>query len=65
MAKLWSKPRKIEVYKRSTRQMVAEFIADDAYCSSPINTFYLNEKKVYWYNERECFYKSFELESEE
>ena len=65
MAKLWSKPRKIEVYKRNTRQKVAEFIADDAYSSSPINTFYLNEKEVYWYNERECFYKSFELESEE
>lgn len=64
MAKLWSKPRRIEVYKRDTKQKVSEFIADDACSISPLNTFYLDGKEVYWYNERECYYKSFELESE-
>lgn len=62
MAKLWSNPRRIEVYQRNTRKKVADFIADDAYSNSPINTFYLNGKEVYWYNEKECYYKSFEME---
>ena len=64
MSKLWSKPRRIEVYKRDTQRKVAEFIADDAYSVSPLNTFYLDGKEVYWYNEQECYYKSFELERE-
>ncbi len=65
MAKLWSKPRQIEVYAKNTREKVASFIADDATSISPINTFFLNGKEVYWYDERHCYYKSFDLESEE
>jgi len=65
MAKLWNKPRRIEVYTRDTREKVTEFIADDVASISPINTFYLDEKEVYWYDERKCYYKSFVLERED
>ena len=62
MTKLWSKPRRIEIYQRNTQRKVAEFVADDACSRSPINIFYLNGKEVCWYNEQKCYYKSFELE---
>lgn len=65
MAKLWSKPRRIEVYSKVTREKITSFIADDATSISPINTFYLESKEVYWYDERKCYYKSFKLESED
>lgn len=62
MSKLWSEPRRIEIYKRTTKEMVKTFVADDAHSCSPINTFYLNGKEVGHYNEREFFYKSFDIE---
>lgn len=61
MNKLWNgKTRRI--YARDTKRTVATFLADDACSISPKNTFMLNGDVVYWYDERECFYKSFEVE---
>lgn len=63
MAKLWNgKIKRIEVYKRSTGERISSFLADDAISFSPRNTFYLNGDEVYWYDERQCYYKSFEYE---
>lgn len=61
MNKLWNgKTKRIEVYGKGTQRIVTSFLADDACSISPKNTFMLNGKVVYWYDERECFYKSFD-----
>lgn len=63
MSKLWNgKVKRIEVYKRGGDQRISNFLADDVISSSPRNYFYLNGDEVYWYDERECYYKSFEYE---
>lgn len=63
MTKLWNeKVKRIEVYKRNTGKQIASFFADDAISLSPRNYFYLNGEEVYWYDERQCYYKSFEYE---
>ena len=61
MSKLWNgKTKRIEVYERYTKRKVATFLADDACSISPKNTFMLNGEVVYWYDERERYYKSFD-----
>lgn len=62
MAKLWNTPRRIKIYERQTGRKTKTFVADDAHCSSPINTFYLDGKEVNWYDERTHYYRSFEFE---
>jgi len=63
MSKLWNgKKRKIVIYKKMTKEITKEFIADDAAASSPYNTFFLDGKKVYMYDERTHYYKSYEME---
>lgn len=61
MSKLWNgKTKRIEVYEKDTKRKAATFLADDACSVSPKNTFLLDGNVVYWYDERECFYKSFD-----
>jgi len=61
--KLWGgNVRRIEVYNQNRPQeRLSTFLADDAISLSPRNIFYLRGEEVYWYDERQCFYKSFEI----
>lgn len=66
MSKLWNgKKRKVIIYSNGTGAQRETLIADDARSVSPFNVFYLDDKEVGRYDERQCFYKSVELEAEE
>lgn len=66
MSKLWNgEKRKAVIYSIGTGAQVKTLIADDAKSVSPFNIFYLDDKEVGRYDERQCFFKSVELDAEE
>lgn len=64
--KLWNgKHRRIHVRPRNGCSGSADFIADDAANTSPVNIFFLDGKEVYRYNERTHYYYSDEINEEQ
>lgn len=57
--KLWNdKRRMIHVRPRGLGKGSADFVADDATNTSPVNVFYLDGAEVYRYDERTHYYYS-------